>query len=527
MTTGVRTPGQNPQGPPGVPAPGPAERFLERLDFDGLRTLRTNRVWSDADVAGVTTIEAPFVSVGGGAASFTLVDMLRCNAVPAADIWVVAPRPSPVDGFHYLARSSQIADHDRLRSDSSARLDNVWGFPGYALEESLARRSLAPLWRVFAEPVGAEFFTPLSGHVYSGVEREAARIGWSAMALPGYAVLIRPRYEGGFFVLVSAADQSFSVVRARYIHLGLGYPALRLAADLANYRQIEGDTFSAVSAYEPHEHVYRLLARSGGTVAVRGAGITAARVIQRLIDECDVSGSDIRILHLVRGNGSRALGRARLRHWADGFDYQAFNFPKGAAGGQLAQHIRDLDESERPAMVSTLGGTTSPRRRSWQRQIRRATAGGFYRLVIGAVTAINRAPGIGLQLCLDDAGRSEVGRAVEVDVMIDCTGLRGEAVQHPLFADLFDHDLARPNVLGRVVVDDHFEIREARSGAGRLYATGAVTLGSRIGPVDSFWGLTQAALCICDDLARQGLCERMGMYRSVTAWWKWTTGGRP
>ncbi len=156
-----------------APPDGPAERFLAGLDADGLRPLRANRVWCDADLGAVVTAEAPFVSVGGGLASFTLVDMLRSNAVPTADIRVVAPEASPMDGFRYLARTSQIADSDRLRSDSSARPDNVWGFPGYALEESMSRRSLGPLWKVFAEPVGSEYFTPLSRHVYDGAEREA------------------------------------------------------------------------------------------------------------------------------------------------------------------------------------------------------------------------------------------------------------------------------------------------------------------------------------------------------------------
>ncbi len=154
------------------------------------------------------------------------------------------------------------------------------------------------------------------------------------------------------------------MIRSRYVHLGLGYPALRLVADLARYRALQGDSFSAVSAYEPHEHVYRLLAQSGGTVLVRGAGITASRVIQRLIDERDASGRDIRIVHLVRQAGAEASRRPRRRDSAAAFDYQTFNFPKGAAGGQLSQRIQDLDDSERPATLAALGGTTSPRRRA-------------------------------------------------------------------------------------------------------------------------------------------------------------------
>lgn len=526
MTTEVRAP-LRPQDPPGATVVGPAERLLARPDAEGLRSLRANRVWSDVDIEGLPTQDVPFVSVGGGLASFTLVDMLRSNAVPTAEIRVVTPGASPVEGFRYLARASQIADHDRLRSDSSARLDNVWGFPGYALEEALARRTLRPLWKVFAEPVGSEYYTPVSGHVYASAEREAERIGWRDMAVRGHAVLVRPRREGGFCTLVAAEDQSCSVVRSRYVHLGLGYPALRLVADLARYRALHGDSFSAVSAYEPHENVYRLLARSGGTVLVRGAGITASRVIQRLIDERDASGRDIRILHLVRRVGSAASTRPRRRRSADAFDYQTFNFPKGAAGGQLAQHLHDLGDSERLAALAVLGGTTTPRRRLWQRQLRRATDDGYYRLLVGTVTDIDGLPGVGLRISITDADTPAIGVTVDTDVMIDCTGLRGEAAHHPLLADLLDHDLARTNAISRLEVDEHFEVREARNGPARLYATGAMTLGSRIGPVDSFWGLTQAALCVCDDLAGQDFCARMGIRRSISGWYRWVTGRQP
>jgi hypothetical protein len=498
-----------------------------RPDHEALQTLGGSRAWSDADVAWLPTLDAPFVSIGGGPASFTLVDMLRSNAVPAAQIRVVSPRPSPVDGFRYLARSSQIADHDRLRSDSSARLDNIWGFPGYALEEALARRTLRPLWKVFAEPVGSEYFTPMSGHVYAGAAREAARIDWTEMAVSGRAEMVRPRSGGGFFTVVTSDDQSHSLVRSRYVHLGLGYPAVRLVADLARYRASHQDSFSAVSAYEPHEHVYRLLACAGGTVLVRGAGITASRVIQRLIDERDASGADIRILHLVRRAGAACSARPRGRATAHAFDYQTFNFPKGAAGGQLAQRIHDLPERERLATLAALGGTTSPRRRAWQRQIRRATAGGYYRLLVGTVTEIDGLPEFGLRIAVTDAESREIGPTVDADAMIDCAGMRGDAADHPLLADLLHHGLARTNAVGRIEVDDHFEVRQARNGAGRLYATGAMTLGARIGPVDSFWGLVQAALCVCDDLATQDFCARMGVRRSVTGWWKWLTGRRP
>jgi hypothetical protein len=54
-----------------------------------------------------------------------------------------------------------------------------------------------------------------------------------------------------------------------------------------------------------------------------------------------------------------------------------------------------------------------------------------------------------------------------------------------------------------------------------MYASGVITRGGYLAPVDSFWGFSHAALLICDDLARRGFCRRLGVTRSVTGWLKW------
>jgi uncharacterized NAD(P)/FAD-binding protein YdhS len=135
--------------------------------------------------------------------------------------------------------------------------------------------------------------------------------------------------------------------------------------------------------------------------------------------------------------------------------------------------------------------------------------------------ALAPAPGHRLRLHLTDSGWSGVDLDIEADFLIDCTGLDGDVCRHPLLADLIEHGLARPNEVGGLQVDEHFEVREARNGPARAYATGRPTLGCHIGPVDSFWGLHAGALCVADDLARVGFGDRIGVGRSVAGWWRW------
>jgi hypothetical protein len=54
-----------------------------------------------------------------------------------------------------------------------------------------------------------------------------------------------------------------------------------------------------------------------------------------------------------------------------------------------------------------------------------------------------------------------------------------------------------------------------------------ITQGGYLAPVDSFWGFAHAALLICDDLARNGFCARLGTTRSVVGWVRWLTGACP
>ena len=60
------------------------------------------------------------------------------------------------------------------------------------------------------------------------------------------------------------------------------YPAIKFLPDLQAYREKYRDFKSVVNAYEEHEHIYKQLIIKGGSIIVRGRGIVASRIIQRV-----------------------------------------------------------------------------------------------------------------------------------------------------------------------------------------------------------------------------------------------------
>lgn len=480
--------------------------------------------WTEDMVAraGIPVVDRGLVSVGGGLGSFALADWLRVAGVPAADLAVLTTLDTPYQTYRYLAHASQIQDGDRLRSDSMSRADNIWGFPSYAVQEAFARRNPKLLWQVMTEPVLAEYYNPTGELLYTGVDREAARIGWPAMLARGQVRMVRKRDAGGYFTVLTppagSAPTKRVCYRSRFVHLAVGYPSLRFLPDLQAYRARYQDYHRVVNAYEPHAHVYEALRRGPGTVVVRGAGIVASRILQRLIDDRD-AGARTTILHLFRTYVAGPRGpRTFRRDGGDGFTYQPFTFAKAAGGGQLREKVRKLDGAERAAFLKAIGGTTTARRRQWTRQLARGRAEGWYRAHTGQVTDVSPAPGGGVLTTIAASGGPPV--QVQADFVIDATGLEGGITDHRVLADLLDCG-AGTNPVGRLDVSPHFEVRGMRSGDGRIYASGSITLGGYLAPVDSFWGLTHAGLEICDELAALGFCPRIGVRRSVAGWWRW------
>jgi hypothetical protein len=520
--------------PRGIRAPA-LQSEIDTAQGDLTDELVDTDVWSDSMLirAGIPIIDAPLVTIGGGIGSFVFVDYLRIAGVPRDKIRVLTNIDHPWQTYQYLTRVSQIPQQERLRSDSASCPDNIWGFPSYALREAFSRKRLkdflAPLWQVATEPILSDYYTPKAGHVFRGLAAEADRVDFSSMQIKGLVRMVRKRDGGGYFSLLTPPQGTSATkrvaYRSTYVHLAVGYPGLRFLPDLQDYRQRYQDFSHIVNAYEPHEQVYEELLRHSSTVIVRGAGIVASRVLQRIIDDREQHGAQTTIVHLFRTyvTGAHGPNAFLRRRGGQGWAYQGFNYPKSAWGGQLKQRMRKLEGKDRADLYDVIGGTTTPHRRSWMRQLKRGRREGFYRTYTGQVEELVPGP--------DGSVVTRIATAdgvleIPARYVIDATGLEADIRDHRLLADLLDHAGAGRNPLDRLNVERTFEVRGTRNG-GRIYAVGAATLGGYFPGVDTFLGLQIAAQEICDDLARAGFCQKIGVARSAGEWLRWVRNEPP
>jgi hypothetical protein len=490
-------------------------------------------IWTDDMVqrAGIPIIDTRFVTVGGGIGSFVTVDFLRIYGVPPQDITVLTQLEKPWQSYEYLTRVSQIPRGERLRSDSKSTPDNIWGFPSYAVREAFGAKNFSgfvkPLWNVLTEPIIENYYTPKAGQAFETMEREANRIGYQQCVRRGQVRMVRRRREGGYFTILTppqgATPTKRLAYRSPFVHVAIGYPGLKLLPDLQRYREYYRDPSRVVNAYEPHEHVYQQLQLRPGTVVIRGGGIVASRVLQRLIDDRDKHRLQTQIIHVFRTfvTGAHGPNIFKRRPGGDGWAYQGFNYPKSVWGGQLKAKIRGLEGEERAKAYKEMGGTNTPVRKLWQAQLKRGRAEGWYRTVTGEVSELRPGPG-GQGVVTDLQIKGRPGPAeIYSDFVIDCTGLEADIREHRVLADLLDHSGAGRNPVGRLDVDRNFEVIGTRSQPGRLYASGSATLGGYFPGVDTFLGLQIAAQEICDDLVRLGFCKKFGVAASTKQWWRW------
>ena len=259
-------------------------------------------------------------------------------------------------------------------------------------------------------------------------------------------------------------------------------------------------------------------------MVVRGGGIVASRVLQRLIDDRDSHGAQTQILHLFRTfvDGAHGPHVFMRRRGGNGWSFQGFNWPKAAWGGQIKARLEKLEGDDRKELYEALGGTTTPRRKLWREQLARGRREGWYKTFVGEVDSVVPGDGQVITRVRTADGRLEI----PAHYVIDATGLEADIREHRLLADLMDHSGAGRNPIGRLDVERNFEVRGTRSAPGKLYASGAATLGGYYAGVDTFLGLQYAALQVCDDLARQRFCRRIGPGRSTIQWWKWARNRR-
>jgi pSer/pThr/pTyr-binding forkhead associated (FHA) protein len=488
----------------------------------------------DLHATGLPVDESDYLAVGAGLGSYIWVDLLRMSGVGCEKIVALGLEKEPYARYKRLCLNSQIPLHERLRSNSDSCPDNIWGWPGYALREAWQdftkghlNQSCKYLWQVFNEPTFAETYTPRAGNVFDSINRETKRIGWDKIYRYGRVRTIRKTDDGRYCVAYSRGPGSYAFHVARYLHLATGYPAIQFLPDLQAYREKYQDFKTVVNAYEDHNHVYQQLERQGGKVLLRGRGIVASRIVQRIY-EARKQNKNITVLHLMRspkpvGNKFEKAQRLVKNH----YEYQPFNWPKACWGGELRVRLEKASPDERKHLLKDWGGTTTADRKDWQRITEQGLREGWYKIEFGEVERVEHDSRNRPVTYIQEKGFGQI--TLEADFIIDATGLDAKVDANPLLEDLVTHYKLPLNHLGRLTVANNFEIVEMRNSKGQMYAAGAMTLGGPYAAVDSFLGLQYAALCAVDGLAaaRAPGIQRLNAVSSFGNWVKWVLNQSP
>ncbi|MBW4643354.1 MAG: FHA domain-containing protein [Goleter apudmare HA4340-LM2] len=483
---------------------------------------------------GLPVDESDYLAIGAGLGNFIWADLLRISGVRADKILALGLEGEPYARYKRLCLNSQIPLRERLRSNSDSCPDNIWGWPSYALREAWhdfgkghLNTALKYLWQVFGEPTYAETYTPRAADVFNSIDREAKRIGWNQIYRYGRVRAIRKTEDGRYCVAYSRGPGDYAFVVAGYLHLATGYPAIQFLPDLQAYREKYQDFKSVVNAYEAHDHVYEQLERQGGAVLIRGRGIVASRVVQRIY-EARKKNRNITVLHLMRspkpvGNKFQKATRSVKNH----YEFQPFNWPKACWGGELRVMLEKASPEERKSLLADWGGTTTADRYDWQLITEQGISEGWYQITFGQVQSVERDAQNRTITHIQEKGFGEMKLAA--DFVIDATGLDAKVEASPLLDDLVKHYKLPLNHLGRLVVANNFELVEMRNGKGQMYAAGAITLGGPYAAVDSFLGLQYSALVAVDGLAAAHVpgVRRLNTLSSFGQWWKWVLNQSP
>ncbi len=497
-----------------------------------------------------------YATIGGGIGSFVWVDFLRIYGVPASEIRAlgVAPDKKPYAKYSRLCHNSQIPDHERLRSNSISAPDNIWGFPGYASREMMRDLRAGRLsgfkhvLQVFGEEMLTESFTPRIGDMKRSLDVEGRRIGWDDMWVHAQVVGLRKttdeRYVIAYRVPSTAApgrsrEERERFLLARYVHIATGYPAFNFLRDLQDYRESHPNSRVVVNAYEEHDDIYRTLEKQGGTVMVRGRGIVASRIIQRISEAREKSGkTSIRILHVVRSEVRQGQKfDLATRPVKNHVEHQPFNWPKACWGGTYKKRLEAASPNERIQLLAQWGGTTTVDRASWNEIIENGTRDGWFKMFFGNIRSLADRDGrIVAQFEPGDHGGTF---ELVADYVIDCTGLIAALEETQFIRDLVKtYDLQRNRGSGGesevrrlsgLYVTNDFEVPGLQNGQAKAWAAGVVTINGPFAAVDSFLGLQYVALRSADQLGtlRAPYVSRFGPLKSFHQWLKWCVGSPP
>ena len=483
--------------------------------------------------------ETTYLTLGGGIGSFVWADHLRVYGVPTSEIVALGLHEEPHAKYKRLCRNSQIPSEERLRSDSGSRPDNLWGWPGYGVSEigSSVRsgrfgQAAGLAWQLFCELAMSESYTPRAEAVYESIGQEARRIGWQEMWRFGRIQAIRKTDDERYAVLALDQDQQPHIWVAPFLHIVLGYTGLRFLPDLQAYRRETRDVKHVVNAYESHEHVYETLASAGGVVMLRGRGIVASRILQKLYEVQQANPSvEIRVQHLMRSprvenTVYERTSRLTEHHW----QLQPFNFPKACFSGDYRVQFEQFSAEKRKELIGLWGGTTTADRQDWRDIVSGGLRSGWYEIRFGDVEKVKRIDSGKLETYINVNGNLDEKTQFVTDFIIDCTGLNADIAKNPVLGDLIEMYRLPCNLMGKLDVSAEFEITALRNGAGRAFAAGVLTLGGPFGPVDSFLGLQYAAHRSIEFLTkhqRPPHLKRLSMPRSAAQWMRWATGRQP
>jgi hypothetical protein len=367
------------------------------------------------------------------------------------------------------------------------------------------------------------------------MDREAERINWHKMLEPGAILSLRQTEDGRYCIAYCSDSQNrkhYQFLLARYVHICTGYPGLKLLPDLEKYRQEypqeTGNSRTVVQGYEEHDHIYTHLEKHGGTLILRGSGIVASQVLDRIY-QARKRNKNIDVIHLNRNPRSGNRFEKSQRYVENDWEFQPYNWPKATWGGDMRKLLEAAEPFKRRELLDIWGGTTTASRKQWRKIVQEGKQQGWYKLYYGLADKIQRgSEGKIVASLVTNEGYKEI----KANFVIDCTGLISDPLQSPFLKDLINHYDLDLNPDRRLYVKNNFEIRQLRhprDSQSRVYAAGIITLGGPYAPVDTFLGLQYAAHRSVEALAAikaPGVRYIQGVY-SVWQWFKWALNLKP
>ena len=225
------------------------------------------------------------------------------------------------------------------------------------------------------------------------MEQECHRIRYSEMVVKGLVRMVRRRVGGGYFTILTPPEGAARTKRVAFRSpLRPRRRRLPRAEVPARPAGVPGD-LPATTARRQRLRAARAGLRAAaaarpGTVLVRGGGIVASRVLQRLIDDRDARG--LSRPRSCTSSARTSTARTARTPWmrrpaATAGRTRASTTRSRCGAGSSRRSMRKLEGQDRAALYKVIGGTNTPEapaagRRRW----RRGRAGG---LVPGASRA--------------------------------------------------------------------------------------------------------------------------------------------